>query len=127
MPPDTTPEDQEGRHVRPFADWMVEQRKGALANDMAEGLNELVDAVNSHHKAGTLTLKISVKPAHSGDGMVVVTDDVTVKLPESERVPVIYFVDGDANLSRANPAQPELALREVPPPATDKAKEAKAQ
>lgn len=127
MPESTPEETEEGRHVRPFADWMVEQRKGALSNEMADALNTLVDAVNSHHKGGTLTLRIAVKPAHSGDGMVLVTDEVTVKLPEADRTPGLFFVDGNSNLSRANPAQPELALREVPSPATDKAKEAASQ
>lgn len=119
----------EGRHVRPFAEWMHDQRKGSLASELAEGLNTLVDAVNVHHRGGTLTLKVTVKPASNGDGMVMVTDEVTVKPPEAERPAVIYFVDGDANLSRANPAQPELPLREVPRPAavTTKPEEATAQ
>ena len=126
MNPETDTE-EDGRHVRPFAEWMVDQRKGALASELADGLNALVDAVNTHHKGGTLTLKVSVKPASKGDGMVVVSDDVTVKLPDGDRPEVIYFVDGDSNLSRANPAQPSLPLREVPQPDTTAAKEAQTQ
>ena len=105
------------RHVRPFAEWLLDQRKGALANELSEALNDLVDAVNTHSRGGALTLKITVKPAgRHVDGTVVVADDVTVKLPEADRDEVLYFVDGDANLTRSNPAQPSLSLREVPRP-----------
>ena len=120
-------EESEDRHVRPFAEWLVEQRKGALASEMADSLNKLVDAVNMHHKGGTLTLKISVKPAANSSGTVVVADDVTLKAPQGERDAVIYFVDSDSNLSRANPAQHVMELREVPTPETTAPKEANAQ
>jgi hypothetical protein len=79
-------------------------------------LNALVDAVNTFHKSGELKLTIKIKPATRGDGMVVVIDDVSVSLPKAERPEVIYFIDRDANLSRANPAQAQLPLREVPAP-----------
>ncbi len=32
------------RHVRPFAEWLLEQRDGYCANELADGLNELVTA-----------------------------------------------------------------------------------
>lgn len=110
------------RQVRPFADWLTEQREGSLALELSEGLNQLVDQVNTCGKGGTLTLKISVKPTSKGaSGSVVVRDDVTLKAPEPERSEALYFVDRDANLRRHNPAQPSLPLREVPQP-SDKSK-----
>lgn len=118
---------EDGRHVRPFAEWLHDQRRGAMASELSDALNDLVDAVNTHHKGGTLTLKITVKPASSADGMVEVTDDITCKPPIAGRQAVIYFVDGDSNLSRANPAQPELPLRELPRPESKETKEASAQ
>lgn len=121
---DESGEIMEGRHIRPFLEWMAEQRGGQLASEMSNALNELVDAVNMFHKSGTLTLTIKIKPAHSGEGMVFVIDDVVNKPPEAERPQIIYFIDEDKNLSRANPAQPELPLREVPRPDTTNAKEA---
>lgn len=124
---DETGEVMEGRHVRPFAEWLLEQRRGVLAVELGEKMNELVDAVNTYHKGGSLTLTVKIKPAHRGEGMVLVIDDVTMKLPEAEREEILYFIDKDANLSRANPAQPELPLREVPRPDATTAKEAKAK
>lgn len=114
-----------GRHIRPFAEWMHEQREGALAVELAEAMNDLVESVNILAKGGTLTLKISIKPSSRGNSSIVlVTDEITVKKPEPEPEPFVFFVDGNANLSRANPAQPSLPLREVPAP-SDTIKEIK--
>lgn len=120
-------EETEGRHVRPFAEWLHEQRQGVLASELADGLNTLVDAVHTHGKQGTLTLRLTIKPASTNAPMVTVSDEVILKTPEPERPTVIYFIDDDANLSRANPAQPSLPLREVPTPDTTVAKEAQSQ
>lgn len=119
-------EDDDERQIRPFADWMIEQRNGALANDLSEGLNELVDAVNCTGKGGTLTLIVKVQPASKhGEGSVLVADDVKVKLPQ-ERGEALYFVDRNSNLTRQNPAQPSLPLREVPRPSVSEPKEVQA-
>lgn len=112
-----TPPDEatEGRQVRPFAAWLTEQREGSLASELSAGLNQLVETVNATGKGGTLTLKISVKPtSKSATGSVNVRDDVILKLPAEDRFEALYFVDKDANLTRQNPASPQLPLREVP-------------
>lgn len=115
------------RFVRPFADWLQEQRKGLLAVELGEALNQLVEAVNMHDKAGKLTLTIGIKPGGKGNGaIVIVTDDVTLKAPEAERESAMFFVDENGNLSRANPSQPSLPLREVPA-MSDEIREATAQ
>lgn len=99
---------------RPFADWLLEQRQGVLHAELTEALNELVQSVNEHAKAGELTLKIKVKPAtKSTMGALVVADDVAVKKPVGDRAEALYFVDRHSNLSRENPQQPRLPLREV--------------
>jgi hypothetical protein len=115
MTDETTQPEEESRHIRPFAAWLAEQRAGALATELAEALNEVVDAVCLYGKAGELTLKLSVSPAaRGGNTIVTVSDTVTAKPPRAPRPEVIFFVDGDRNLTRANPAQAPLPLREVP-------------
>jgi hypothetical protein len=105
----------EGRHIRPFAEWLHEQRDGALVLELGEALNDLVETVNILAKGGSLTLKVTIKPSSRGNSAIVlVTDEVSVKKPEPEPEPAVFFVDGNANLSRANPSQPSLPLREVP-------------
>jgi hypothetical protein len=102
------------RHTRPFAEWLHEQRQGALAAELSEVLNELVEAVHRHGRTGTLTLAIKVAPAGKNGHTVVVSDEVKAKLPEGERGDSIFFVDPDMNLIRHDPNQEVLPLREVP-------------
>lgn len=95
----------EDRRIRPFADWLVEQRRGLLHSELGDALNELLGAVVELGKPGTLTLTVHVKPAGVGDETVFVSDDVRVKKPEPERPAALFFVDDERNLSRENPRQ----------------------
>lgn len=106
------------RTIRPFAEWLKEQRSGLAASELSEKLAELVEAVTTHGKTGTLTLRIKVAPAGKvGMGTVFVSDDITLKAPEGERPDSIFFVDGDFGLIRNDPRQ--LSLRdELPAPGT---------
>lgn len=112
---DTTPDEKaDEKVVRPFADWLVEQRHGLLHAELTEALNELVAAVNEHAKGGELVLRVKVKPAtKASHGAVAVADDVTIKKPVGDRAEALFFVDRHSNLSRENPQQPRLPLRDV--------------
>ena len=100
-------------HARPFADFLVQQRDGALHSEMTDALHELVEAVRAHGKPGTITFTLKVKPAGRLDNAVMVTDDVKLKKPVGERGDSLFFVSLSGNLTRENPAQPRLPLREV--------------
>lgn len=104
----------EDRRSRPFAEWLQEQRAGQSHSELSDALNELVEAVADTGKVGTLTLQVKVKPAGRGERTVLVADTITVKKPVAERAEVVFFVDGDHNLTRHNPDQQTLPLREVP-------------
>ncbi len=104
-----TPEDGPRK---PFAAFVQEQRSGGLHGELSDGLAELVSAVREHQKGGTLVLTIKVTPNKDGS-TVTVTDKVAVKAPEGERGAAIFFVDDAGNLSRRNPYQQELPLKEV--------------
>lgn len=109
-------EDQAVSPTKPFSQFLIEQRGGALHGELSEKLQELVAAVAEHDKGGTLSLTITVKPAGTGTSMYVVADEVKVKTPLGERGASLFFADGEGNLSRSDPRQPELPLREVPAP-----------
>jgi hypothetical protein len=114
--------DMQDRHARPFAEFLREQRSGTTHDELSQGLNALLESVSDTGKGGSLTLTIKVKPAGKGDHhMVVVSDTVAIKMPEGERGEAIFFVDDDFNLTRDNPRQPSLPLREVPRAGKDKA------
>lgn len=100
-----------GRQVRPFADFLLDHRQGRTHTDLSEALVELVEAVQETGKKGSLSLTLTVKP--EGSRQVLVTDKVAVKAPEGERDASFFFIDDDANLTRDNPTQPHLPLREV--------------
>ena len=97
---------------KPFAAFVQEQRNGGLHGELSEAMTQLVAAVGEIEKKGTLTLTITVTPNRDGQ-TVMVSDKITVKLPEGERGAAIYFFDTEGNLSRQNPRQIELPLREV--------------
>lgn len=100
---------------KPFGQFLLEQRDGGLHSELSEALQTLVAAVAEHGKAGALTLTVRVAPIKNAMfGQLVITDDVKVKAPEGERGASLFFEDGNGNLSRSNPRQPELPLRDIP-------------
>lgn len=105
-----------GEQRKPFAQFLQEQRSGGLHGELSEALKTLVQSVDEHRKAGTLTLTVKVAP--NADGVTVtVTDKIVLKAPEAERGAAIFFIDNDGSLQRRDPRQIELPLREVERPA----------
>ncbi len=103
--------------IRPFSDWLRDQRGGDAHAELSEALNELVESVAETGKGGQLTFVVKAKPAGKGDhGTVVVSDTTTLKKPQPERGEAIFFVTDNSNLTRYNPRQQELPLREGPRP-----------
>jgi len=100
------------KQVRPFASWLSEQRGGMLQGELGDALNQVVEAVQEVNKEGKLTLTLTIKPA--GEGMVAVVDKVALSLPTPDKRPTMWFVDMLHNLTRQNPNQMTLPLREVP-------------
>jgi hypothetical protein len=115
--PETGEITEEPDEVRPFAEWLEDQRNGLTHAELTNSLKELVEAVNAYGKGGSLTLTIKLEPA--GDGMVAVKDDIKLKAPLPDRSINIFYVDDGMNLRRDNPRQQQLDLREVPAPRAD--------
>lgn len=103
--------DEEGPR-KPFAAFLQEQRGAVLHAELSDGLAELVRTARLTGKTGTLTLQIKVAPQKDGETLMV-TDKVTVKLPEGERGGSLFFDDETGFISRRNPRQPELPFRDV--------------
>lgn len=92
---------------KPFAVFLQEHKKGALATELATTLQDVVAAVIEHEKKGSVTLKIDVAP--SKDGMTVfITDEVKSTVPKPERGGSIMFPDANGNLHRNDPNQMRL-------------------
>lgn len=103
--------------VRPFADWLREQGEGKTHDELSEALYDLVARVTDTGRKGTLTLTITVEPMKKSDEVLVISDEIKLKLPEFDRPVSVFYTDDQGNLIRNNPNQPELAgLRDVSAP-----------
>lgn len=99
--------------MRPFADVLADL-SGGTYDELGQALGELVEAVQTTRKAGTLKLSLKVSP--NGVNSVKIADDVTVKLPAPDRATSVMFVDEDMSLRRSDPRQPKLPLKQVSGP-----------
>lgn len=103
--------------IRPFADWLTEQAKGRTHAELGEGLHDLIARVQDTGKKGTITLTVTVEPMKKDASLLVVSDEIKLKLPEHDRPAAVFYADKNGNLTRDNPDQLTFeSLREVPPP-----------
>ena len=72
---------------------------------------ELINAVTSHQKVGTLTLKIAVKPSTAG--ALAVKADVSITKPKGLPPESLLWATPEGNLLGEDPRQSKLELREV--------------
>lgn len=95
-----------------FGTFLHQHRAAGLNNELTEELQRLVAAVVNQGKKGTLTLTIGVAPSEV-DGAIVITDKVVTKTPEPDRDPSLFFSDAAGNISRRDPRQAELPIRDA--------------
>lgn len=101
------------KHVR------VENEQGDLLPIMdAAGAKfaELVNAVTANNKAGTLTLKIAVKPSTAG--ALAVKAEVSITKPKGLPPESLLWATPEGNLMAEDPRQTKLELRDVTPTPT---------
>lgn len=105
----------DGRRIRPFAAMLQDIQAGAVADDAAERLQDLVAAVNETGKKGQLVLTITVQPLKGNTHAVNVSGEVSLKAPKPEAHAGVFFFDKDGNLLRENPKQATIpgVVREI--------------
>lgn len=82
--------------------------------DMAgQKFSELVNAVSAHQKAGTLTLKIAIKPSTAG--AMAVKADVSITKPKGTPAESLLWATPEGNLIAEDPRQTKLDLKPVKP------------
>lgn len=92
----------------------VETEEGDLLPIMeAAGtkFSELINAVSNHQKAGTLTLKIAVKPSTAG--ALAVRADVSITKPKGLPPESLLWATPEGNLMAEDPRQTKLELKPV--------------
>jgi len=75
--------------------------------------SELINAVTAHQKAGTLTLKIAVKPSTAG--AMAVKADVNITKPKGLPPEALLWATPEGNLIAEDPRQTKLDLKTVAP------------
>jgi hypothetical protein len=99
--------------VRPFADVLRDLGRGAVIDEAAVLLQDLVRAVRDYGKKGTFTLKVEVQPMKGDARALMVTAKADAKPPAGEPVSGVFFTDDVGNLVQNDPRQPQLPLREL--------------
>lgn len=99
--------------IRPITDTLRAIGRGTFIDEASEKLAELVKAVDTQGKAGTLTLQITVKKATRG-GAMTVTGKAAVKMPGDLPMEALLFATPEGNLLADDPAQQKLDLKVAP-------------
>lgn len=89
---------------KPFASWLLEQAGGKTESELTDSLRDLVARVVDTGKKGTLQLTITVEPLKNDPSILVVSDEIKLKLPEHDRKPSMFWPK-DGQLLRNDPNQ----------------------
>lgn len=114
----TEPNEQpDAEQVRPFADYLIELEGGKFHTQLSQAMHALNLAVRDNGKKGAIQITLSLEPISKTDSETLkVTPTLVTKTPKPEPKSTIFFVNGDGNLTRDQPGQLHLPLREVPTP-----------
>ena len=94
---------QEKRQVPQIAHVLAQVNHGALADEAAALLADLVQEVSHIGRKGTLTLTIEVAPFTGGGDTVQLSGKVAVKAPSRDPHAGVSFFDDNGALSRNDP------------------------
>lgn len=95
-----------------FAYTVAQLRAGMTQEELSEQLNECVQQASASGKSAKLTLELTIKP-QGASGQYILTDKITAKLPKSDREATLMFGTPEGNLTREDPRQTKLPLRQV--------------
>lgn len=98
----------------PTAVMLQDIRNGAMLVELGEELRTLSRAVTGTGKKGHVILKLTFEP--DGDDAILVSDDITTKVPRAAKNRTHRYVDDAGNLTDEHPNRLPLgAVRDVPP------------
>lgn len=85
-------------------------RRGAFKKSFQDELRQLVDAVRSTGKKGTITVTLTVESVGVADDdmSLSIGDKIAVKLPQPSTGSTLMYVTANGDLSRRDPRQHDL-------------------
>lgn len=100
--------------ARPFMDFLREQRRGLMHDELSDALNDLIAKISETGKGGELVVTFTIKPINNETGGAVsVQDEIIVKPPKELPPASVFFVTPENNLSRTDANQRRLDLKDV--------------
>ena len=94
---------------------MVRESGGKSHDELSEGLWDLVQRVRDTGKKGTIQFTVSVSTMKGDTDVLVISDEIKLRLPEHDRKASLFYTDKTGNLTRSDPQQLAFeSLREVP-------------
>ena len=97
-----------------FLRMMQQHRQGAALSDLSEAMQRITREVVHTGRAGSFTLKLTVKPASkNSSGALVLEDEIKETPPKPERVGSIFFGSEEGELLRENPNQLHMELKTI--------------
>lgn len=104
----------DGPEPRPFATWLLEQSGGKTHEELSDALYDLVARVRDTGKKGSVSLTVTVGPLKGDVGVLIVSDEIKLRLPEHDRKASLFYPDAEGNLTRRDPNQLTFdGLREI--------------
>lgn len=93
-----------------FSDFIESFKGGRLDTQLTAALRDVVLSVTDHRKAGSVTLKITVKPGGSADQPHLLTfaDDIVTSPAKPTADPVFMWADRTGQPHRDDPEQKPL-------------------
>lgn len=105
---------EETEGPKPFSEFLHEHNRGAGHQRASESLQALVAAVLDTGKKGSVTVTVSVEPMKGNPDAMLTTIDVKEKLPTNPLRGAVFYADDDGNLSRTDPGQLQLDVKDGP-------------
>lgn len=99
--------------ARPITDTLRLLDEGAFLDKCSEQLAALVRGIEETGKPGKLQITLALK--RGTKGAVLITPDVTTKVPEQKADATMLWATSDGSLTVDNPKQQKLDLRQVDP------------
>lgn len=94
---------------------IAEVRNGHLVVEASEAIKTAIAAVGEHGKKAVVTIDLTIMPPHKGaehliDAPILITGEVTTKLPKADPEPSLFFVGKDGNATQ-NPSPRDGGLQ----------------
>lgn len=103
--------------VRSSLQILSEVRDGQVAAELSNAIHDATAAVKEFGKKATVTVELTIAPLRGGaeklvEAPLIMTAEVSSKLPQAEPEATIFFVDAGGNMTRVpSSKQPDLGLK----------------